>query len=264
MVKRILTIALWVSSGLGMLVLFAFARNEFRRLPVKSVQLQLAMPDNGGFLEYRRTYSMIMKLTDSIPGKANGRLDMFRLKQQLTDNPYVASADVFASMEGVLHINLKEREAVVRVFDTTGQSAYIDKQGVLIPLSPDFTARVIVANGLLVWPPMIPGQYPNVNSKAFHASSLKDIYRIAEQIDKDSFLKAFITQIYVDSLGEYQLTPRITQTNIMLGPATELEKKLKSVKLFYLNKVMKQDLNEYKTVSFKYKDQIVCTKREMI
>jgi cell division protein FtsQ len=167
-------------------------------------------------------------------------------------------------MDGVLKVSLTERDALVRVFDSSGQSAYIDSKGILFPLHPSFTARVLVANGEFAYTPMIPGVHPNVTTKKYSASKLNDIYQITKQINADDFLKAFIAQIYVDSLGEYELTPRISSTNIVLGPATDIAKKLKNLKIFYINKAMKQDLYDYKTVSFKFKDQIVCTKREVI
>jgi cell division protein FtsQ len=264
MVKRILTIVLWVFSAVSMVALFAFARQEYLAMPVKSVQLTIDTPAGGGFLEYKHTYSMLMKLTDSIPGKAVRRLQTYSLKKQLVNNPYISKADVFSTMDGVLKVSLTERDALVRVFDSSGQSAYIDSKGILFPLHPSFTARVLVANGEFAYTPMIPGVHPNVTTKKYSASKLNDIYQITKQINADDFLKAFIAQIYVDSLGEYELTPRISSTNIVLGPATDIAKKLKNLKIFYINKAMKQDLYDYKTVSFKFKDQIVCTKREVI
>jgi len=264
MVKKILTISTWVVSGLALVALFAFARMEYLTTPVKNLRLVIDRPANGGFLEYKKTYSLIMKMTDSVLGQPVEKLSLFTLKNKLNSNPYVSHVELYITMDGVLTVYLNEREALVRVFDSTGQSAYIDTRGVLFPLNPDFTARVMIANGCFTFPELLPGATAKIGSKLYKASKLNDIFRLSGQLVKDDFLRVFVSQVYVDSLGEFELTPRVTNTNIVIGDAEDLEAKLTNLKVFYMNKAVKPELYGYKTISLKYKNQIVCIKRQII
>ncbi len=262
MVKKIFTISTWVLSCFAIIALFAFARIEQLSKPIKDLRLTINRPANGGFLEYKRTFSMIMKLTDSIPGKSLSRLDVYKLKNNLKSNPYVAGVEVYTTLEGLLKVDLEEREALVRVFDSTNQSAYIDTRGYLIPLHPDFSARVIIANGCFDYPPLMPNSNARLSSKLYKTSKLNEIFRLSQSLVADKFLNAFIAQVYVDSLGEFELTPRLTNTNIVIGKLDDLDVKLKNLRIFFLTKAEKTELNDYKTISLKYKNQIVCIKRQ--
>jgi cell division protein FtsQ len=264
MVKKILTISTWVVSFLALVALFAFARMEYLQSPVKSLRLVIDRPANGGFLEYKKTYSLIMKMTDSILGQPVGKLSPYVLKSKLSSNPYVSHVELFTTMDGDLNVFLTEREALVRVFDSTNQSAYIDTKGVLFPLHPDYSARVMVASGCFAFPELMPGATARVASKLYASSKLNDIYTLAGSLAKDEFLKVFVAQVYLDSLGEFELTPRLSNTNIVIGNTDDLDSKLNNMKVFFLNKAVKPELYDYKIISLKYKNQIVCIKRQVI
>jgi cell division protein FtsQ len=264
MVKKILTISTWVLSCLSIIALFAFARNEYLRAPVKNLRLVIDRPANGGFLEYKKTYSLIMKMTDSILGKSVEKLSLFTLKNKLSANPYISHVELFTSMDGVLNVYLNEREALVRVFDSTSQSAYIDTHGMLFPLNPDFSARVMVASGCFAYPELMPNATAKVSSKIYAGTKLNEIFKLAENLSKDDFLRVFVAQMYVDSLGEFELTPRLSNTNIVIGNVEDLDMKLTNLKVFFMNKAVKPELYNYKTISLKYKNQIVCIKRQVI
>jgi cell division protein FtsQ len=264
MVKKILTISTWVVSILALVALFAFARMEYLQSPVKNLNLVIDRPANGGFLEYKKTYSLIMKMTDSILGQPVEKLSLFSLKNKLSSNPYVSHVELFTTMDGVLNVILNEREALVRVFDSTNQSAYIDTKGILFPLHPDFSARVMVASGCFSFPELMPNATAKVNSKLYADSKLNDIYKLSGSLAKDNFLKVFVAQVYLDSLGEFELTPRLSNTNIVIGNVEDLDMKLNNMKFFFMNKAVKPELYDYKTINLKYKNQIVCIKRQVI
>jgi cell division protein FtsQ len=65
-------------------------------------------------------------------------------------------------------------------------------------------------------------------------------------------------------LGEFELTPRLSNTNIVIGNTDDLDSKLSDMKVFFLNKAVKPELYDYKIISLKYKNQIVCIKRQVI
>jgi len=261
MVKKILTISTWVVSIGALVALFAIARIEYLNMPVKNLRLVIDRPIHGGFLDNKKTFSLIMKMTDSVLGKPMQRLSVFSLKNKLKSNPYISHVDVFSTMDGELNVHVKEREALVRVFDSTNQSAYIDMQGVLFPLQPEFTARVAVASGCFVYPALMPNATAKVGSKLYANSKLNEIYQLATKITADDFLRVFIGQIYVDSLGEFEFTPRLSNTNIVIGNLDNLDTKLRNLKVFFLNKAVKPELYSYKTISLKFNNQIVCIKR---
>lgn len=155
---------------------------------------------------------------------------------------------------------------MLRVFNSSGESYYIDSTGRIMPLSFKSTSRVLVANGFLNEPFARRYQFSmqdinnNENLKAI--TKLDDLYEITGKLYADSCLRSLIHQIYVDQNGEFVLIPAIGKQQILLGKsADDLSHKLNKLKLFYLEGLNKTDSwNKYSSINLKYKNIVVCTK----
>jgi cell division protein FtsQ len=82
-------------------------------------------------------------------GQQIGNLNVERLERVLEADPFVLNADVYINAENQIDIEIQQREPVLRVIDENGLNYYLDKEGNKLPLSPHFTARVLVATGSL-------------------------------------------------------------------------------------------------------------------
>ncbi|WP_346861594.1 hypothetical protein [uncultured Draconibacterium sp.] len=77
----------------------------------------------------------------------------------------------------------------------------------------------------------------------------------------DEFWDAQIEQVHVEKNGEVVLTPLVGDHIIELGKLDNYEEKLRNMKAFYKQVLADNNWNKYKTVSVKYKNQVIAKRR---
>ena len=177
-------------------------------------------------------------------------LEVERMERVLESDPFVKNADVYIDQNNQLHINIDQREPLVRVLDNNGNNYYLDAAGKKMPPSKNFAARVIVATG------NVSAYTPEFLGK--RKSSLKDLFNLTKTLLADEFLKSFIQQIHINNAGEFILVPLIGDQKIVLGSAKKLEDKLNRLKIFYLQGMPYEGWRKYETINLKYSGQVVC------
>ena len=134
----------------------------------------------------------------------------------------------------------------------------------LLPVNPDFSARVLVANGLINDSYMKNPNYRvnilSLSDSVYYDSLLTNLYKLTMYITHDKFLKAQIAQIYVAENSEFELIPRIGNHVILLGTADDLDDKFKRLYAFYRFGLNKIGWNKYNVINIKYRNQVVCSK----
>ncbi len=184
------------------------------------------------------------------------------LEKLIRHNPYVAAVEVFSTVDGTLHIEIRQRTPVIRVINNEGEQFYIDDQGGFMPVSPQYTADVVVASGSIF------DHYTDKNStrtrsersqgnSAFMADRL---YTLAMYIQADPFWNAQIEQVYVNEKNEMELVPRVGNHIIHLGAAEALEEKFGKLRLFYGQGMRHSGWDTYTDINLKYHDQVVCSR----
>ena len=93
-----------------------------------------------------------------------------------------------------------------------------------------------------------------------NVSSLDELYTLARFVRNDEFWKAQVQQIIVEANGELTVVPTIGDHHIS-GRTDKLEQKFKKLKLFYLKGLNKTGWDQYSHINLKYKDQVICTKK---
>lgn len=176
-----------------------------------------------------------------------------RMERVLEEDPFILNADVYVDASNGIHIELNQRQPILRIIDNNEGNYYLDGAGHSMPQSKHFTARVLVATG------NIPPHTPDFLVRKKHP--LKDLYELAKILLEDPFYNALVEQIYVSNVGEYILIPKVGQQKIILGPFEDLDDKLERLKIFYKQGVPYEGWRKYKTINLKFKDQVVCKKR---
>lgn len=177
------------------------------------------------------------------------RVEIERLERVLEEDPFVKEAEVFLDAEVNVHIELDQREPILRIIDGNGLNYYLDKEGERLPLSTHYTPRILVASG------NIPPHVPDFLDKEQYL--LKDLYHLAERILADPFLKLMTEQLYVNNSREFILIPKVGRQKILLGRAENLDEKLENLKLFYERALPASGWRKYKSIDLRYKGQIV-------
>ena len=156
-------------------------------------------------------------------------------------------------MNGVIWVRIVQREPVLRVINAKNQDYYIDSDGMKIPVSPNFTAHVLVANGNI-------SEDLGSRVNGLRTRLAKDLFKTAQYLQQDTLWSDQIEQIYVNAQQEIQLVPRVGDHQIILGNAHNLEEKMRKLLIFYKRAMPKIGWETYKTINLKYAGQIVCKK----
>ena len=178
-------------------------------------------------------------------------VDIARLERVLEDDPFILDADVFVTANNKVHIELRQREPILRIIDNEGLQYYLDKDGMRMPLSKHFSARLLVATG------NIPPHTPDFLERKKHL--LKDLFHLCNDIRENDFLFALVEQIHVQN-GRFYLIPKIGNQKIIFGKYEEVADKFKRLKVFYDEAMPRMGWNRYKTIDLSFKGQVVCEK----
>jgi cell division protein FtsQ len=211
---------------------------------------------NGGFL----SDSAVLKLVhsnDSIVGKVVKAVRTKWIKRVIAASPYVRSADTYFTIDGNLVINVREKKPLFRIINQKHQDCYVDEQGQLFPLGKNHVARVLLVNGYIK-APLIMGK--NVEDTTYRKTFLPGIFQMVKQIHSDAFMRAAISQVYVNSKNEIDLIPELGRHVVLFGKPDDITTKLENLKAFYQQALMKEGWNKYKEINLKYTNQVVCTK----
>ena len=181
-----------------------------------------------------------------------GTFDLKAMESDLKKNIWVKTAQLFFDNNQVLEVNIFEREPLARIFTTTGTTFYIDSSIAMLPLSDKFSARLPVFTNF-------PSD-KKVLSKT-DSALLKDILVLSTAIQKDSFAMAMFDQIDITVQRTFQLIPKIGTQLIVFGDASDAEEKLKKLKLFYKDAMVKAGWKYYSEINVQYKNQVVAKRK---
>lgn len=223
---------------LGFLYNFSSLRNEQKK--VSNIIVQFEDGENN-FLTHLMVNKLLIQSGDSIQNQAKSVINLYKLENNVTQNPYVEKASVFLTIEGMLKAIIKQRGPVARIINEY-ESYYVDKQGVKIPLSDNFSSRVLLVSGI------------------FNDENLEEILPLIHTILSDNFLQKEVVGISRSSAGEYQFAVRSGDYKINFGKLTEVDVKIKKLKAFYNKTFEDKTIQNYKTINVKYHNQVVCTK----
>lgn len=255
MVKKILSIVAWVVTAGALIALFVFAREDYLTSPVKDVCLHIERSGDSGFIKERLLKADIERFRNN----DIGTFRLYDLQQRLNANPWIESNTSYIDLDGTLQVSIKEYEPVMRIFGNNGKSVYLTAAGQAIPTNRLHTPYVLVANGSFdILNDSI--SYPLNDSTASHQALSEALY-VWSAIESNPFMKSCIGQVYRNRKGEYNITVKNVKAQVILGDTVQIADKLRRAEIFFKQKAGTTDLLALKTINFKYKNQVVCTKK---
>ncbi len=177
-----------------------------------------------------------------VAGRGITEIDKDSIERLLVGRSVVKSAQVYYSLDGYLHIEIRQRKPVLRVLNDDGY--YVDEDGRIMPLSHKYTSRVVVATG-------------NVSRKF----ACEELYPFVMVLRNDEFWDAYVEQIVVDGKKEVILIPKVGNFRIVLGGMKGYEQKMEKLRLFLKKGIARKGWNLYKEINLKFGRQIVCVKK---
>lgn len=243
----------WTVSLGGLAVLMGFI--EFKKSGVICRDVKVSIPGNQYFIDRQEVDNILKIHRHKLVGRKLGEINIQDLEQRLKANPFIESATVYVDMDGVIRVEISQRQPVLRIVNQFDQNFYIDQHGLKIPLSNNFTAKVIAANGYI--DEVFGGKLDTL-----HTDIAKEVYKTADFISRDSLWSAQIGEIYVDQDHQIELIPRVGTNRILLGNADSLESKFSNLLTFYKKAMPQVGWDRYKTINIKYANQVVGIKSD--
>ena len=226
---------------IGVLVfLFIFSNQRNTQKSIKKIDVQFES-EEPYFLTHEIVNKLLIQNNERVQKQAKSVIDLYKLEELVLENPYVEKAALFFTIDGTLGSFIKQRQPIARIL-TSNLSYYIDSEGVKVPISENYSARVPLVSGL------------NDDSNLF------ELLVLLNKIDEDNFLNKEVTSIHRKDNKEYLMTVRSGDYRIDFGNLTEIDKKIKKLKAFYGKAFLDSTIQKYKTINIKYRNQVVGVK----
>lgn len=261
--KHLWSVSSWVISVSGLLVVLGFVGKEKSTIKCKDVRIHISDENDNEFITKNDVLDLLNSKGKQPVGKPLNDINIGMLEKLVNTNPYVANAEVYSTIDGELNIDIHQRNPIIRIINITDEHYYIDDRGEFMPVSQNFTAPVIVANGF------INDSYSEKKVKMIDEevtdtltvqSLIGQLYKMAQFITNSQFWNAQIEQIYVNESLEMELVPRIGNHHIIFGDASQLDEKFDKLMIFYKKGLNKTGWNDYRVINLKFSNQVVCTK----
>lgn len=227
----------------------AFTSHESKDVVCSDIEIEI---DEDDVINVEK--SELVRLVKSADAKLmNKKMDQINseiIEDAVEKHHAILNAEVYkimavdsGSIEGILMVKVDHRDPVLRIMSDQG-NYYLDKFGGKIPISSNYAANVLVTTGY----------FTETFAKA-------QLLPFALFIENDDFWQAQIEQIHVEKNGEVLLTPLVGDHIIEFGDLENYKTKLKKMRAFYEQVLVKNNWNKYKTVSLKYNNQVIAKKR---
>lgn len=225
---------------LGVVVfLFAFASARNANRSVSEPQVKF-VGENNLFVTSEAVSKLLIQNYGGLKNVPKEALVLNELENTLKSNPLIKSAEVYVAVNGTLNAEIEQKTPIARV--STNASYYIDDEGIFMPLSKNYSARV----------PLVTG--------SIEKNNLTNVYKIARKVKNDDFLKKHVFEINQDNNKQLYLRLRKCDFIVKLGDVNFLDKKVNNLKAFYKKNQKDNTLGNYSKVNLEFENQVICTK----
>lgn len=237
-VSTVLTVIFFLVFFAGMGVLLHFSKQEVHGIACK--ELQVSIPGPHQFLTEEDVRGFVDNFYGIYVGQRLEDVGIGSIEKMLLTKAQVRDADVWITDDGVLHVEVIQRDPVMRL-EKGGKGCYADRDGNLFPLCDNYTADVPVIN----CDPML-GADPKWLSQ-----TIALVRKISESPVWSKRLSAF----EVADNGDIVLIGE--DLRIVYGDFSESARKFAAMEKYFSSIAPRRD---YNSVNVKYKGQIICRK----
>lgn len=258
--KKIKSLLIIIISVVITIVIFSFVTTQKHKIICSELNITILDSAKNYFIDKNEVLELIYNDFGNVVGYNLDSINLALIEERLKLNPYIKEVEVYKTIHGKINIEINQRNPILRVINSQGESFYIGKEGVIMPVSENYTSLEVVASGNIQTSfdfkdkknlPIIENMENN--------KIILELYTLANFINEDSFYIALFDQIYVTENQQIELVPKIGNHIVEFGNIDNYEKKLRNLKTFYKDGMKKMGWNKYSKISLKYDNQIVCT-----
>lgn len=263
--KPWLKISIWSAFALTVIILLVATQNAQDNIVLDAPEVQIHVKGDAHFITEKEVLEELEFQHLWKKGQTAGSLNVERIEAYLNGISQVKKVKVFRKLGGHWKIEIVTRRPVARIYNRYGETFYLDDEGMVMEVSSQHVARVLVVTGDIADRKdgeNVPVIINNDSLKSIR--NLDDIYRISNYVCNDPLFHSLIGQIYLEKNGDFVLIPMVGDQKIVFGSAfteEEVKRKFKKLKVFYNEAIPYEGWDVYTEISLKYKDQIVCKKK---
>lgn len=248
-VRKVLRFLLTVVSVGGLVVAVSSAARKQEGQHLQGLDIQVANSHQVGFVNEKDLQELLFTRRHIRPtAMTMGDINVHRLEGIARSNPWIESAQVYVDHRRVLHVSATQRIPYVRIFETSGDSYYLDTALKQLPLSTDYVHYAPVVTG-------VPHMLDSNAKKAVRAQ----IVYVVSKLSADPFWKQGVEEIVVRPDGDFELIPVLGNHRAILGDTAALDTKLHTLFLFYRNVLNRIGWDRYTVLDARYKGQVVAS-----
>jgi cell division protein FtsQ len=227
--------------------------------PCGGIKIRIRDSSDYKFVSKRELLNLVNAYGTKISGEPVYEIPVTDIENRLAEVRDLKYAEVYTTVDGILHVDADQRDPVMRVIPKNGGDFYVDEDGVVFRRRGLYSPRLqIVVGDINITSDMLRGvSVLDTSSK----SVLRDIYYLVQFIQNDSFWSAQVDQLSVESDREIDIVPRVGNQIVHLGTVDNFEQKFMNLEAFYKDVLPEVGWRKYSTINLEYKDQIVCKKR---
>jgi len=245
-----------------LVVIFSFTADKNEELLCNELQIVMKDTLKSEFLKKTDIEKLVLKEEKELLGYPIYAVNTRKIEKKIRELPYIKEAEIFYDLNGIMYVNILQREAIVKNVTKTGAGYYLDSEGYLFSPKGNFTPYIMVANGYFTDGSELK-TIKNISelSELAKYDEWDDLLRLINFIRKDEFWRSQIVQIYCNKDQEFELIPRVGAHQILLGNADDLAVKFKNLKTLYNEGLAYEGWNKYEIINLKYNNQVICSKR---
>lgn len=219
--------------------LYAFSSFQSNLKSVSNVNIDF-IGEKNLYISKSSIDKLLIQNNDYIECLEKDIIDLNELEERISSHEMIQNAEVYLTVKGGIRVDIEQRKPLARVISSP--SYYIDENGKKMPLSIEHSARVLLVHGQV------------------DQNNLEIIFEMVNTIQNDSFLKLYITDIFIDSENKISMSLRDCDFKVLLGDLNHLKQKIINFKAFYQIAKKENTLKKYKKVNLKFDKQVIGVK----
>ncbi|PPK86024.1 cell division protein FtsQ [Neolewinella xylanilytica] len=246
----------WIFIALAIAVLAISAISERESAHLTAIRPRVVpLADGANLVEAEELMELLAgSFTKPLDQLTLSDVDIERVEEVLESQAFVGDAEAYVDAGMVLNISVRQRVPLLRIIADNGQNYYLDRDGVRLPLSENYTVRVPVVTGNIVpWS-------EDYEEQTDH--QLGQLMALGRLLYRDPFLAALIEQIDITDTGELVLAPKVGDQVVYLGRYDDAltPARLERLKIFYREGIPYEGWRKYRSFDLRYADQVVAKK----
>jgi cell division protein FtsQ len=273
-IRKLLFVMLWCVAGAGMVLLLGASINHRNGKTCQGYKIDISGSggDGGLFIDRKEVERLLAAASGAVPhtgaagsvtrldastlaqwkGRHIMSFDLRHMESALEKNAWIRDAELFFDNNGILRVNVIEREPIARIFTTAGNSFYIDSSGAELPLSARLPAKLPVFTGF-------PAQKPHLHGD--DSVLAVQVRKLSGFIRKDPFWMAQIAQIDITPSRTFEMVPLIGDHFIAFGDGNDYEQKFHRLFIFYREVLSRTGFDKYSRIDVHYAGQVIGTRK---